>query len=201
MNKVGSAVLNGLAGVLKFNGRSSRTDFWVYAIFVFLLALGIWGVVMATEMSRTFAEVQKYAEAHPDKVTITSSPGGISYHIDGNVQGIGPDFEYLLVCIGGIAVVSIILLASAAVRRLHDTNRTGLWILLPLPFLFGGFWLMSLVFQEFQTAAEPQMGLFALGFVNNLVYLATLGFVAFLLLRSGSPGENRFGERSIAEAA
>ncbi|TSB04687.1 DUF805 domain-containing protein [Sphingorhabdus contaminans] len=200
MNKVGSAVVKGLAGVLQFKGRSSRTDFWVYAIFVFLLALGLWGVVMAAEMSRTFVEVQQYADAHPDKVTITSSPSGISYHIDGNVQGIGPDFKYLMACIAGIALVSIALLAAAAVRRLHDANRTGLWILLPLPFLFGGFWLMSLVFHQVQTTARPQMGLFALGFVNNLVYLATVGFVTFLLLRSGSSGENRFGERNIAEA-
>jgi uncharacterized membrane protein YhaH (DUF805 family) len=201
MNKVRSAVLLGLAGVLQFNGRSSRTDFWVYAIFVFLLAIGLWGVVMATEMGRTFAEVQQYAKVHPDRVTITSSPSGIAYHIKGNTPGIGPDFGYLLACISGIAVVSIALLASAAVRRLHDTDRTGLWVLLPLPFLFGGLWIMSQVFHEFQTAAQPEMGLFALGFVNNLVYLATVGFVAFLLLRSGSTGPNRFGERRIEEPA
>ena len=60
---------------------------------------------------------------------------------------------------------------------------------------------MSQVFQEFQTAAQPEMGLFALGFVNNLVYLATVGFVAFLLLRSGSTEPNRFGERRIEEPA
>ncbi len=201
MKRVRSAVLMGFSRILQFDGRSSRTDFWIYAIFAFLLAFGVWGVLMATEMTRTFAEVQQYANAHPDKVTIISSPNGISYRFSESAPGVGPDFGYLLACISGIALVSIVMLASAAVRRLHDTDRTGLWILLPLPFLFGGFWLMSSVFYEFQTEAEPKMGLFALGFVNNLVYLATLGFVAFLLLRSGSAGANRFGERSIEEPA
>jgi uncharacterized membrane protein YhaH (DUF805 family) len=201
MDKLLSAVKLGLAGVLQFNGRSSRREFWIYAIFVFLLAFGVWGVVMASEMSRTFAEVQQYANAHPDKVTIATGPGGFSYRFNESAPGIGPDFGYLLAWISGIALISIALLASAAVRRLHDTDRTGLWILLPLPLLFGGFWLMASFFNEFQTAAEPKLGLFALGFVNNLVYLATVAFVGFLLLRSGSAGENRFGERGIEEPA
>lgn len=201
MGKLLSAVKFGLAGVLQFNGRSSRREFWIYAIFVFLLAFGVWGVVMASEMSRTFAEVQQYANAHPDKVTITTGPGGFSYRFNERAPGIGPDSGYLLAWISGIALISIALLASAAVRRLHDTDRTGLWILLPLPFLFGGLWLMASVLSEFETAAEPKLGLFALGFVNNLVYLATVAFVGFLLLRSGSAGENRFGERNIEEPA
>lgn len=201
MNRVLSAVKLGLAGVFKFNGRSSRTDFWIYAIFVFLIAFGVWGVVMSMEMSRTFAEVQQYANANPDKVTITSGPGGVSYRFNGSAPGVGPDFGYLLAWISAIALVSIALVAAAAARRLHDTDRTGLWILLPLPFLFAGLWLMTSVFNEFQSAVEPKMGVFALGFVNNLVYLATVAFVGFLLLRSGSAGANRFGERDVEEPA
>ena len=201
MNSVLSAVKRGLAGILQFNGRSRRADFWIYAIFVFSLAFIVWGVVMTMEMSRTFAEVQQYANANPGKVTISSGPGGVSYRFNESAPGVGPDFEYLLAWISAIALVSVALLAAAAVRRLHDTDRTGLWMLLPLPFLFGGLWLMKSVFNEFQTAAELELGVFALGLVNNLVYLATMAFVGFLLLRSGSAGENRFGERNIEEPA
>lgn len=197
MKRVLSAVTVGLTSVLQFSGRSSRTEFWIYAIFVLLLAFGVWGVAMTMEMSRTFAEVQQYAEAHPDEVTIISNASGISYRFNGSVPGVGPDFRYLLICISVIAVVSIALLASAAVRRLHDTNRTGAWIFLPLPFLFGSFWLMNSIFGQFQAAGEPEMSLFVLGFVNNLVYIGSVGFVTFLLLRSGSVGTNRFGERKI----
>jgi uncharacterized membrane protein YhaH (DUF805 family) len=199
MNKVGSAIKSGLRRVFQFEGRSSRTDFWIYAIFVVLLAFGIWASVMSLEMARTFGEVQQYADANPGKVTITSGPNSYSYHLNGSAPGIAPDFGYLLKWISGIAVGSIAMLAAAAVRRLHDSNRTGLWVLLPLPFLFSALWLMGSFYSEMNYATGPRMSLFAIGFINNIVYLATLGFVAFLLLRSGSAGENRFGIRDTEE--
>jgi uncharacterized membrane protein YhaH (DUF805 family) len=201
MSKVLSAIKSGFGGILRFNGRISRTDFWIYSIFVSLLAFGIWSSVMSLEMARTFGEVQQYANANPEKVTITTSSTSYSVSIKDGAPGVGPDFKYLLKWISGIAVAAIALLAAAAARRLHDSNRTGLWVLLPLPFLFSGLWLMNSVFSEFNSPNEPSMSLFAFGFINNFVYLATLGFVAFLLLRSGSTGENRFGNRAIEDAS
>jgi uncharacterized membrane protein YhaH (DUF805 family) len=201
MNKVIAAIKKGVLGIAHFSGRSSRTDFWIYAIFVFLLAFGAWSTVMSMEMARTIDGVQQYAAANPGKVTINSGPTGVSYSIKDGASGVGPDFTYLLASMSVIALVSIVLLAAAAVRRLHDSERTGLWVLLPIPFLFSGLWLMWSMFDGFNANPEPEMGLFALGFVNNLIYLGTLGCVGFLLLRSGSAGANRFGERKAEEIA
>lgn len=197
MSRVLSAVKLGLVGIFQFNGRSSRTDFWIYAIFIFLIASGVWGLVMSMEMSRASAEVQQYANAHPGEVTVSYGPRGVSYRFSGSAPGVGPDFGYLLTAISAISLVSLALIAAAAARRLHDTDKTGLWILLPLPFLFGGLWLMASFVGEHNNAAEPKGGVFALVFVNNLVYMAAAAFVGFLLLRSGSAGTNRFGEREI----
>ena len=193
------AIKRGLAGLFDFQGRSSRTDFWFYAIFVALIAFGFWSVVMSMELTRTFGDINQYAAQNPDKVTVSAGPGGYSVSIKDGAAGVGPDFGYLLNWITAIAVVSIGLLAAASVRRLHDTNRTGAWILLPMPFLFGGLWLMAVVFQDFNSASEPDFGWFFMGFANNLIYMATLGFVVFLLLRSGTAGENRFGRRDMDE--
>jgi uncharacterized membrane protein YhaH (DUF805 family) len=201
MSKVVASIKKGLLGVARFDGRSSRTDFWIYAIFIFLLAFGTWSVVMSMEMARTFDAVQQYSAANPGKVTMTSGPNGFSYTIQDGAPGIGPDFAYLMVSMSVIALASIALLCAAAVRRLHDSDRTGFWVLLPMPFLFSGFWLMWSIFESFSVRPEPEMGVFALGFVNNLVYLATVGFVAFLLLRSGSVGENGFGHRAVEEVS
>lgn len=202
MNKVVSAAKLGISGVFQFSGRSSRSDFWIYAFILFLMAMGVWSFVMAIEMSRTFAEVQEYANVHPDKVTVTVGPSGATYRINGSAPGIGPNLGYMLWWLSGIAAASIALLASAAVHRLHDTDRTGLWVLLPLPFLVSGLWLMASLLNELNGSSEPDIGVFAIaGFVNNLIYLATLAVVGFLLLRSGSPGANRFGEREVEEQA
>lgn len=193
------AIKRGFAGLFDFQGRSCRTDFWFYAIFVALIAFGFWSVVMSIELTRTFGEINQYAAQHPDKVTVSAGPGGYSVSLKEGAAGVGPDFGYLLKWISAIAVVSIGLLAAAAVRRLHDTNRTGAWVLLPMPFLFGSFRLAALVFQDFNSTAEPDFSWFFLGFANNLIYLATLGFVGFLLFRSGTAGENRFGRREMDE--
>lgn len=201
MNKVIAAIKKGVLGIANFSGRSSRTDFWIYAIFVFLLAFGAWSTVMSMEMARTFDGVQQYAAANPGKVTISAGPNGVSYSIKDGAPGVGPDFTYLLESMSVIALVSIALLAAAAVRRLHDSERTGLWALLPIPFLFGGLWLMWVMSDGINANPEPEMGLFAMLFVNNIIYLATIGFLAFLLLRSGSPGSNRFGEHKAEEKA
>jgi uncharacterized membrane protein YhaH (DUF805 family) len=195
------AVKRGFDGLLDFGGRSSRTDFWFYAVFIVGLGGLVWTAVMSMEMSATFAKINQYAAEHPENVeTITAGPDGTSIKLkNGKQPDFGPDLMYLMKWITAIAVVSVAMLAAAAVRRLHDTDRKGFWILLPIPFLFGGIWLMASMFGTFMSGPQPDVGRFSLLFVNNLVYLATLCSLALLLLRSGTMGENRFGIRDIEE--
>ena len=79
---------------------------------------------------------------------------------------------------------------AVAVRRLHDTNRSGWWI--------GGFWLGLLVFAVvigMIAAANPYAddaigGLFAVLGIVFLVY--SIALLVFFCQR-GNPGQNRFG--------
>lgn len=78
-------------------------------------------------------------------------------------------------------LVSLALLVpslAVAVRRLHDTNLTGWLMLAPVAGSVLGSGLM----------AGGQTGLGA------AVVLGTLGAVAFLFARPGTPGPNRFGD-------
>lgn len=195
MNKIAIAIVRGFKGLLRFSGRSSRTDFWCYAIFVFLIVFGIWMTVMSMEMSRALGEAHQYAGQHPEDVSITTSATRYSIKVKNAPPGMGPDMGLLMKWITSLAAISIFFLAAAVTRRLHDTDKSGLWGLLPLPFLFGGFWMMNGFFQSFGSGAEPNMASFFLIFVNNLIYLTCLGVLGFLLLRPGSSGENRFGNR------
>ena len=84
------------------------------------------------------------------------------------------------------------LLAAAVARRLHDLDETGLWGLMPLPFLaidIVGFPRALSYFA--QQIADPW--LFAGLFANNILYLATLGALLAMLSRDGVPGPNRHG--------
>lgn len=83
---------------------------------------------------------------------------------------------------------------AVAVRRLHDTNRTGWWLLLPivpyaLAFAFGGAAMMG-------TAAGGGAGLSAgLGLAGIFLLIGAVGAVVLLIfyILPGTPGDNRYG--------
>jgi hypothetical protein len=58
--------------------------------------------------------------------------------------------------------------------------------------------IMPGVFDSFSksagTAEAPDMGMFALLFLNNLLYLGSLALLVFHLTQRGTRGPNRFGE-------
>jgi uncharacterized membrane protein YhaH (DUF805 family) len=100
-----------------------------------------------------------------------------------------------MVAVGSITVAAtVVLLAAAVARRLHDRNRRGYWGLLPLPFLAAGLALMPGIFERAAAGREiPDPRLFLALVLNNLVYLAALGFLIVLLAGPGTTGPNRFG--------
>ena len=89
---------------------------------------------------------------------------------------------------------------AVSVRRLHDTNRSGWWILLPIipycaAFLFGGAAMMGAASGSSagMMAGAGLAGIFLLiGFVCAIVLLV------FMCLPS-TPGENRYGRNPYGE--
>jgi uncharacterized membrane protein YhaH (DUF805 family) len=119
--------------------------------------------------------------------------------MDDPIGGPEPAFGQVIRGVAIVSAVAVLLLAAAVARRLHDTGRSGAWGLLPLPCLFFGLYKMSQFFAGL-ARRDPEPGSFTLIFVNNLVYLACLGLLVFLLARPGVPGDNRYGPPPPAEA-
>ncbi len=182
-----------LTGLATFSGRESRQRFWIWAALVFGLSVITMMAVMIPSFLDIFSQVDRIAAEHPEQVTRTYGPGGYSVQIEGHHPELLPDFVGMIYRIGLSALVSVLLLGAAVVRRLHDCGRTGLWGLLPLPFLTAGFVLMPHLFGQLNSAGEPDMGLFFGLFFNNLIYLGALGVLIVLLAQAGTPGENHFG--------
>ncbi len=89
--------------------------------------------------------------------------------------------------------MTVILIASAVVRRLHDTGRRGGWALMPLPFLVTGFPLMATIVGA--DDMEPfGPGSIMLLFANNMIYLGTLLALIIMLAQRGQPGANAYGD-------
>lgn len=107
--------------------------------------------------------------------------------------------EAYLTAFGSSILFGVVMVASSVARRLHDAGRSGAYGLLPLPFLTLGFLLFRGMFSGALTREGVRGSfatLFALGFVNNLVYLGTVAFLVFLLVKPSEAAENRFGPRS-----
>jgi uncharacterized membrane protein YhaH (DUF805 family) len=186
------AIRHGLANLLRFSGRDARTQFWLYAAFVYLVAQAVTMLAMAPAMARMFTmsieQGQRAGAAGPDAIGRTMQENLAA------TFSMMSDILYVTVAIG---VLAVLLLAAAVARRLHDSGRSGAWGLVPLPFLLAGFILMHRFFAAIGRPgfeADPlNQGAFMMMMANNLIYLCLLVLLIVLLAQAGTPGENRYG--------
>ena len=186
-------VIDHFKGLARFSGREGRKSFWIWAALNLGLSMVMAAAVMVPMVIDMFTRIERFADEHPELVTRTYGPGSYSVQVKGHHPELMPDFSAVMTGFGLSVSLTVALLAAAVVRRLHDTGRTGAWGLLPLPFLAAGLVLMPGLFKSFEGAGEPDLGMFFLLFVNNLVYLASLGVLIALLAGKGTAGDNRFG--------
>jgi len=179
-----------LARLTRFSGRESAGRFWPYVGTIVALAILSLAAAILPMFADTITRMQNFAAEHPDQATVTSGPGSYSISIQGNHPELFPDMTGMIhVMMIGIGI-AVLLLAAAVARRLHDRGKSGLWGLLPLPFLFFGLFAMSRVL----ASNPPDFSLFTLLFLNNLVYLGALLFLILQLAGGGTPGANAYGE-------
>lgn len=80
----------------------------------------------------------------------------------------------------------------AAIRRLHDIDKSGFWILLP-----AGASIVGITMLAIGLFGGSDL-LFALGFI---VAIGGSGYMIFLLVQPGTPGTNKYGPNPLATAA
>ena len=94
----------------EFSGRSRRMEYWMFQLFLFLVYVAVFALMMVSVGGGMMT-----AATNPNAIL---AAGGAMMMIGGIY------FLFVLaVIIPSIAVT---------VRRLHDTNRTGWWVLAPL---------------------------------------------------------------------
>jgi len=160
-----------LSGLTNFSGRETRVMFWPWVGLAFGLAMAA-NVLLMTQLVMPAVLIADVAEE------------------------IVAAMRSYAMAMGIVASITVALLAAAVVRRLHDAGQP-VWIgLVPLPFLaFGLIWFIRVMSLAF-VVEEVDSGFtaaFALGFLNNLIYLATLVFLVVCLARRSEPQENRHG--------
>ena len=154
-----------------FKGRARRKEFWLFTLF-YLIALVI-----------------------PPAVII---PIAVIYRhtID------------IALCIRICVVVEILVIFSlllpayaVTVRRLHDTNRSGLWVIASivprvlaegLGVIFGQKWLIQIAEGEFPTLLLINMFLLLIDLCVSILILV-------MMCERGTEGENRFGPDPLSD--
>jgi uncharacterized membrane protein YhaH (DUF805 family) len=149
-----------------FSGRSRRMEYWMFVLFQILLGVVFW-----------FA------------MTIV---GGAALMAGGGAQSLVAAGGMVMILFALYGLVSLALLIPAiavGVRRLHDTNHSGWWLLAPL----APYCLTFIGISMAASSGNPGGGaglMIMLGAAGAFI-LAIVLFVFMLL--DGTRGANRFG--------
>ncbi len=111
----------------RFEGRSRRSEFWLWMLFRLLVGMAMGAVIIALVAPSFSAMI---ANPHTDQTRMPA--------LMANIFRVYPLF--MLIDLGLLLPT-----LTVAVRRLHDINRSGLWLLMPVGVSFGGLILLAIV--------------------------------------------------------
>jgi uncharacterized membrane protein YhaH (DUF805 family) len=150
-----------------FSGRSRRMEYWMWVLFQFLIGMVFWVLMFA---------VGGGAMMSGDPNALASAGAGMLV-----IWAL-----YML-----LALAFFIPNLAVTVRRLHDTNRSGWWILAPMvPYVIAFVSIMG------AAASGSQGGLAAGGIIGMVAVLAAIGLGITLLVfmfLEGTRGPNKYG--------
>jgi uncharacterized membrane protein YhaH (DUF805 family) len=122
--KVMASLRHCMGNLARFSGRDTPGQFWPCAILVFLLGTITSFAVMLPPMMRAMLSMFRTLDAARRAGGPEPRPEEIN---EAFMTQYAADLGALWLPMGAISLVSALLLAAAAVRRLHDRDRTGLW--------------------------------------------------------------------------
>ena len=145
-----------------FSGRARRAEFWWFQLFYAIISFALSFVM-------TFSMLSHIKDIVDDPMSMYTSP------------------TFYVVCI--VSLLFLLPNLGVSIRRLHDTNRSGWWLVMPLAFYIVIF-VISLMIVDSGTPTISQSMLML------FMYLALLasGIVVLVwLCQDSDRGENRYG--------
>lgn len=196
------AIKYGWSNLFNFNGRDSRQTFWYFVLFLYLLGMVIGIVILIPVMvqiiSSTIAGVGNHSR----------DPAAIQAQSMALMAQMMRPMIWMTIIVG---IFNMVMLAASLVRRLHDSDLSGYWALLPagaqaiaLAMMPATMDHMLLVMQragEIQQrtgnpfAAQSEM-MGAQGIVGLLGWIP-LVLMILIGIRASTAGPNRFGETTV----
>jgi uncharacterized membrane protein YhaH (DUF805 family) len=150
----------------EFSGRSRRMEYWMFALFQVLLNIVFWILLVAI--------------------------GGGAL-MSGNLNGlVAAGGALLILCLvyGLIGLALFIPGLAVTVRRLHDTNRSGKWLLA----LIGAYVIMFAGTTMAAGSPDSAGAGSVVALVGSLIVLAMAVTLLVFMFLDGTRGPNRYGE-------
>ena len=150
-----------------FSGRLNRKPFWLRTLALYAIVIG-------------FAVL----------FFVLGSAGGSSDGV-GALEGLLEGAGLVVAILAGIAFIAFFISSlSLSVRRLHDRNKSGWWLLF---FLF----VPNIIQYVFALSGDPTIALVGavISFAISIWYLVEVGFLR------GTDGPNRYGDDPLGGAS
>jgi len=145
-----------------FSGRAGRREYWMFILFNTVIHLVL-------HLSRYLPSMIAWR----------------SYARTGFVHGALPGIELFLIVLFFVYLLAVLVPGLAVVvRRLHDTGRSGFWLLWGLPAL-GIAMIIRWFYDIGHRTVSPEWGLAPIAAVVVVIVVFTIG--------KGMPGDNKYG--------
>jgi uncharacterized membrane protein YhaH (DUF805 family) len=175
------------AFLFSFEGRINRAKYW-YALFASSAACLVFLSILASAIGGIFGTSIKSIDV--DFLDILSKLPALPFSISFRDPAPSPAVMVLFYVVGTpIFVVGMWFCAATTVKRLHDRNKSGWWI---VPF----FIAPGLLNRLWDWLDEPTAALV----VSAIAFGLTVWCMVEMLFRRGSRGPNRFGPDPLAPA-
>lgn len=189
MRNITDSIRHGFSNITNFTGRDRPRQFWPYVIMLYLvqtlISLIFTFPLMVEAMKTSFASIEE-ASRHGGPVDQAALQHQIMQQAMAATRDVMP-------VAAGLGIIIFLLAAAAIVRRLHDRDWSGWWVLL----LIAGKALgLTVGYTMMNVIADDPMAMFEhMGTIQLLAGLPWIAYIILLiqLVQSGAPGENRFG--------
>ena len=176
-----------------FQGRSRRMEYWMFFLFNFIISSIFTTVFFALFMGKIMDLIQRYGYQAYESYGADgfSYSAGYSANIPPEVllQELGTPGLVMLSIYGIYSILIFLPQLAVTIRRLHDTDRSGWWLFLPL------FITCIIIALVLVAVAVPGMALAfgAMAVIGGIIAgVSGLVLLVFMLL-DGTRGPNRFG--------
>ena len=195
MGELLPSIRHNLSRLFQFRGRDSNRQFWPWAILVFLIQTAGSILIMIPMMADIMTRAIEIGQSAPEQGG--KDPEIVAAQVEGMMQERLANMDGLWLPSLIMQGVAIFLVAAAVARRLHDRDRSGLWGLLPIPFVAVG--IINIPLAGDVMSGRPLNWLETTSMSLGYGYWVALLVLIVMLVGKGDEGANRFGAEPKVE--